>query len=100
LGVRGRNQERSAVDALNHESQHPVLASALLRFCLGYGVRAALERFDWRAAAALRKKNHRKWDAIQQLIRYRDVVGCDTPISAQTLQSGELFVKPVRSEKS
>jgi hypothetical protein len=51
-----------------------------------------LERFDWRAATALRKKNHRTWDAIKQLIRYREVVGRDAPITAESIQTGTLFV--------
>ncbi len=59
---------------------------------LGYGVRAALERFDWRAATALRNKHMRKWDAIRQLIRYREVVGRDLPISVRPIETGNLFV--------
>jgi hypothetical protein len=51
-----------------------------------------LERFDWRAATALRKKNLRKWDAIKQLIRYTEVVGRDKSISVQSIETGELFV--------
>jgi hypothetical protein len=53
-----------------------------------------LERFDWRAAAALRRKNRKKWDAIKQLIRYREVVGRDVPVSAESIQTGSLFVQP------
>ena len=41
-----------------------------------------MERFDWKAATALRKKNRGKWDAIKQLIRYTEVVGRDVPVSA------------------
>jgi hypothetical protein len=53
-----------------------------------------LERFDWRAATALRKKNHRTWDAIKQLIRYREVVGRDVPITVESIRTGTLFVEP------
>jgi len=55
-----------------------------------------LERFDWRAAAALRKKNCKSWDAIAQLIRYTHVVGRDIPVSAQAIQNGELFIESRR----
>ncbi|MBN9546946.1 MAG: hypothetical protein J0I19_15875 [Alphaproteobacteria bacterium] len=55
-----------------------------------------MERFDWRAATALRKKNRRSWDAIAQLIRYTHVVGRDIPVSAQAIQSGELFLEAPR----
>jgi len=64
-------------------------------------MRAALERFDWRAAAALRKKKRKSWDAITHLIRYSDVVGGEILVSAQSIQSGELFIAPHRpSDKS
>ena len=59
------------------------------------GNRAALERLDWRAVAALRSKNGKKWDAIKQLIRYREIVGHEAEISADTIKSGELFLDPV-----
>jgi len=55
-----------------------------------------LERFDWRAAATAREKSRKSWDAIRQLARYADVVGRAIPISAQSIQSGELFVEPRR----
>ena len=59
-----------------------------------------MERFDWRAARALRQKNRKNWDAIAQLVRYADVVGRNVPLSAQTIQSGELFVEaPPPSDK-
>ena len=51
-----------------------------------------MERFDWKAATELRKKNLWKWDAIKQLIRYREVVGRDVPITVESIQSGTLFV--------
>jgi hypothetical protein len=60
----------------------------------GYWIRTALERFDWRATMTLRKKERRKWDAIKQLIRYKEVVGRDVPISAESIQTGTLFVEP------
>jgi len=50
-----------------------------------------VERFDWKARAALRKKSRKSWDAIRQLIHYSEVVGGDTPISEQSLASGDLF---------
>jgi hypothetical protein len=53
-----------------------------------------LERFDWRAATALRQKNRKTWDAIKQLIRYREVVGRDVPISVESIRTGTLFVEP------
>jgi hypothetical protein len=53
-----------------------------------------LERFDWRAAVALRRKKQKRWDAIKQLIRYKEVVGREVPVSAESIQSGELFVEP------
>jgi len=53
-----------------------------------------LERFDWRAVVARRKKRG-TLDAIEQLIRYRDVIGGEVPISARSIQSGELFTAPV-----
>jgi hypothetical protein len=53
-----------------------------------------LERFDWRTAAALRKKNQKRWDAVKQLTRYVEVVGREAPISAQSIQDGKLFVNP------
>ena len=55
-----------------------------------------MERFDWRSAAALRKKKRKNWNAITQLIRYTDVVGRKIPVSAQSIQSGELFIAPHR----
>jgi len=72
------------------------LALTLLELSWGHGIRAALERFDWREAAALRQKNRKSWDAITQLIRYTDVVGRNIPASAQSIQSGELFVEAPR----
>jgi hypothetical protein len=60
----------------------------------GNGTRAALERFDWRAATTLRQKNRKTWDATRQLIRYREVVGHDVPISVESIQTGTLFVVP------
>jgi len=77
----------------------PSLAFPLLRSYRDHGVRAVLERFDWRAAAALRQKNHKSWDAITQLSRYTDVVGRNIPLSAQSIQSGELFLE-TPSDKS
>ena len=44
------------------------------------------------AAAALRNKHLRKWDAIRQLIRYKEIVGRDLPISVRSIETGELFV--------
>lgn len=40
------------------------------------------------------KKKRRKWDAIRQLIRYKEVVGRDVPISAESIKTGMLFVEP------
>jgi len=49
----------------------------------------------------LRKKKRKSWDAITQLIRYSDVVGGEIPVSAQSIQSGELFAEPRQpSDKS
>ncbi len=50
-----------------------------------------MERFDWKARAALRNKSRKSWDAIRQLIRYREVVGEDAPISAQLPETDALF---------
>ena len=58
------------------------------------GNRAALERFDWKTAAVLRGRNRKKWDAIKQLIRYKEVAGREAEISADSLKSGELFLDP------
>ena len=58
------------------------------------GNRAALERFDWKAAAVLRGKSRKKWDAIKQLIRYREIVGREAEVSADSIASGELFLDP------
>jgi hypothetical protein len=60
----------------------------------GKWARATLERFDWRAATALRQKNRKTWDAVRQLIRYREVVGHGVPISVESIQTGALFVEP------
>jgi hypothetical protein len=59
-----------------------------------------LERSD-RNAATVTGKADKKWDAVAQLIRYADVVGRKTPLSVQSIQSGELFVEtpPRRSSK-
>jgi hypothetical protein len=54
-------------------------------------VRAVVERLDWKARAAARKKSRKSWDAIRQLIHYSEVVGRDTPISEQSLENGDLF---------
>jgi len=53
-----------------------------------------LERFDWRAVAALRSKNRKKWDAVKQLARYQEIVGREAEISADSLESGSLFPDP------
>ena len=80
---------------------HPALAFPLLRSYRDHGVRAALERFDWKAVQVLRQKNRKSWDAITQLIRYTNVVGRGVPVSAQSIQSGELFIEAPRpSDKS
>jgi hypothetical protein len=44
---------------------------------------------------ALRKKNRRSWDAVKQLIRYKEVVGRDVPVSAESIRTGTLFVEPI-----
>jgi hypothetical protein len=44
---------------------------------------------------ALRKQNRRTWDAVQQLIRYKEVVGRDVPVSAESIRTGALFVEPI-----
>jgi hypothetical protein len=72
------------------------LAPSLLWWFRGHGFRIALEHFDWKAVTARRKKSRKSWDAITQLIRYTDVVGRKIPVSAQSIQSGELFVEPQR----
>jgi hypothetical protein len=43
---------------------------------------------------ALRRKKQKRWDAIKQLIRYKEVAGREVPVSAESIQSGELFVEP------
>ena len=58
-----------------------------------------MERFDWRAATALRQKNRKTWDAIKQLIRYKEVVGRDVPVSAEAIRTGILFIDPADSAK-
>ena len=68
------------------------LASLLLQSSWVMGIRAALEHFDGKGTAVLFEKGRKKWDAIRQLIRYRDVVGRETPISVETIRNGELFV--------
>lgn len=68
-----------------------VVGTALAANLKGHWVRAAVERFDWKTRAALRKKSRKSWDAVRQLIHYREVVGVDTPISEQSLESGDLF---------
>ena len=73
------------------------LAFILLRRFVGIGIRTTVERFDWRAASTLCGKNKKPWDAIKQLIRYKEVVGRETVISAESLQSGELFLDVTRS---
>ena len=50
-----------------------------------------MERFDWKTAAALRNRGWKKWDAIKQLARYREVIGRDVPVCAESIQNGELF---------
>jgi hypothetical protein len=55
-----------------------------------------LERFDWRAVAAFRSKNRKKWDAIKQLVRYQEIVGSEAEISADLIKNGELFLDPIR----
>jgi hypothetical protein len=50
-----------------------------------------VERLDWKAQAALRKKSRKSWDAVRQLIRYREVVGEDAPISTQASENGEFL---------
>jgi hypothetical protein len=64
----------------------------LLRISRIIGNRTALERFDWRAVAALRNKNRKKWDAVKQLIRYKEIVGREVEISTDSIKSGELFL--------
>jgi hypothetical protein len=48
---------------------------------------------------ALRQKNRKTWDAIKQLIRYREVVGRDVPISAEAIRTGMLFIDPADPAK-
>ena len=50
-----------------------------------------MERLDWKARAALRKKSRKSWDAVRQLLRYREVIAGDASISEQALQNGDLF---------
>ncbi len=68
------------------------LAFVLLQSSWVIGIRAALEHFDGRGTVVLFEKSRKKWDAIRQLIRYREVVGRETPISVETIRNGELFV--------
>ncbi len=69
----------------------PVLAPILLSLPQGYGIRIVLKRFDWKAASAQQSKSWKKWDAIKQLARYREVIGRDAPGCAESMQNGELF---------
>jgi hypothetical protein len=73
------------------------VASLLLVVSWKAGNRAALERFDWRAIAALRNKNRKKWDAVKQLIRYKEIVGREAEITADSIENGELFLDPAGS---
>ncbi|HXS07836.1 MAG TPA: hypothetical protein VN723_13690 [Rhizomicrobium sp.] len=50
-----------------------------------------MERLDWKAQIVLRKKSRKSWDAVQQLLRYREVVGEDAPISTQPSENEELL---------
>jgi hypothetical protein len=53
-----------------------------------------LERFDWRAIAALRSKNRKKWDAVKQLTRYQEIVGREAEVLTDSLRDGEAFRDP------
>jgi hypothetical protein len=78
----------------------PSVALSLLRVGRGKWTGAALERFDWKGAVVRRAKNQKRWDAIEQLIRYKEVAGREVPISIQSIQSGELFIEPpVRTDR-
>ena len=50
-----------------------------------------VERFDWKARIALRKKRRISWDAVRQLARYCEVVGDGQPISEQARSPDDLF---------
>ena len=50
-----------------------------------------MERFDWKAHAALRKKSRKSWDAVRQLMHYSEVVGGGEAISVQAPQAGDRF---------
>ena len=67
------------------------VGTALATKVKGRWVRVVVERFDWKARAALRKKSRKSWDAVRQLIQYREVVGGEASISEQSLESGDLF---------
>src|SRR5580698_434514 len=69
-------------DASRFTLNAPAVGTALAAKPQGHWVRIAVERFDWKARAALRKKSRKSWDAIRQLIHYREVVGEDAPITA------------------
>src|SRR5580658_6756930 len=78
-------------DASRFTLNAPAVGTAFAAKPQGHWVRIAVERFDWKARAALRKKSRKSWDAIRQLIHYREVVGEDAPITAQACETGELF---------
>jgi hypothetical protein len=59
-----------------------------------------VERLDWKAQIVLRKKSRKSWDAVQQLLRYREVVGEDAPISTQPSENEELLGARAQSRKS
>ena len=50
-----------------------------------------MKRFNWKTASAQNNKNLKKWDAIKQLARYREVIGRDAPACAESMQNGEPF---------
>jgi hypothetical protein len=69
----------------------PVLALILLQQSQDCGIRVALKRFDWITASAQNNRNLKKWDALKQLARYREVIGRDARACAESMQKDELF---------
>lgn len=52
-----------------------------------------MKRFDWKTASTQNNKNLKKWDALKQLARYREVIGRDAPACAESMQKDEPFQK-------
>ncbi len=50
-----------------------------------------MKRFDWKTASAQNNKNLKKWDALKQLARYREVIGGNAPACTESMQKDEPF---------